>query len=83
MVFEISEIIQNFDYRLFQGMHWHEHKTDTLTSIQSTHKIRYFFSFKSVAIFAEIKTKSAKMTTLLKEISIAQQSSKNERTLRD
>ena len=32
-------------------------------------------SFKSVVIFAEIKTKSAKMTTLLKEMRIAQVSS--------
>jgi hypothetical protein len=38
-------------------------------------------SLKNVVIFAEIKTMSAKMTTLLKEISIAQLSSLNERTL--
>ena len=32
-------------------------------------------SFKSVVIFAEIKTKSAKMTTLLKDMRIADLSS--------
>ena len=38
-------------------------------------------SFKSVVIFADFVLISAKMTTLLKEMRIAQMSSKNERTL--
>ena len=45
-------------------------------TLKSVHfKKANLISFQSVVIFAEIKTKSAKITTLLKEIRIAQLSS--------
>ena len=50
--------------------------------IKSVHfKKTILISFLNVVILTEIKTKSAKMTTLLKQMRITQLSSKTERSL--